>query len=174
MGKFLALMTVIAAIAAGGLMYYLQVYAYYEEVDASSEPVVLTTLGNTEEPILAEAFQGIDSDSSPLRYRACFTTPHSQAMLSETYIAYENPVPTTAPGWFDCFDAQAIGAALESGAALAFLSQANVIWGFDRVVAVTADGAGYAWHQMNHCGKEVFEEGRPAPENCPPRPDRGH
>ena len=92
--------------------------------------------------------RGIDADSSPLRFRACFSTPLSQAMLTETYRHYENPVPLVAPYWFDCFDAEAIGKALENGEALAFLSEAGIAPGVDRVVAVFADGRAFAWHQL--------------------------
>ena len=80
-------------------------------------------------------------------------------------------VPLNAPGWFDCFDAAEIGAALEDGTAIAFLGTANVVYGFDRIVAVTDDGRGFVWHQINHCGEEVFD-GNPPPEGCPPPPER--
>lgn len=173
MGKVLVSFIVVSAIAAGILMYYLQVYGFYEEVTPLGvEDVQLTSVSTgVSEPILYENFKAIDSDSSPLRYRACFTTPMSEAMLTETYVLYDSPVPLVAPGWFDCFDAQAIGAALEEGQAIAFLGTANITYGFDRVVAIFPDGAGYAWHQMNICGEEVFD-GNPPPPGCPPPPER--
>lgn len=171
-GKILTLVIVISAIVAGGLMYYLQVYGFYEEVQASGvEDVQLTTLtGGQPDPILSENFKAIDAASSPLRYRACFTTPMSEAMLTETYAVYDDPVPTVAPGWFDCFDAVAIGTALEDGRATAYLGTANISYGFDRVVAIFPDGRGYVWHQINACGREVFD-GNPPPPNCPPPPE---
>ena len=43
----------------------------------------------------------------------------------------------------------AIGAALESGEALAFLSEPEIHPGVDRVVAVFPDGRAFAWHQLN-------------------------
>ena len=91
--------------------------------------------------------------------------------LTETYEVYDQPTPLTAPGWFDCFDAQAIGAALEENQAIAFLGTANITYGFDRVVAIFPDGRGYAWHQINICGEEVFD-GNPPPPGCPPPPER--
>ena len=106
------------------------------------------------EAIVVENIEGIDADSSPLRFRACFTTPLTQATLTETYQLYDRPTPLTAPGWFDCFDADAIGEALERGEALAFLSQANIARGVDRVVAVFPDGRAFAWHQLNDTYKE--------------------
>ena len=172
-GKVLTILLVVSAIVAGGLMYYLQVYGFYEEVPSVGVgDVQLTALASgVSEPILSENFKAIDSESSPLRYRACFDTSMSEAMLTETYETYDDPIPLTAPGWFDCFDANAIGAALEAGEATAFLGTANVSYGFDRVVAIYPDGKGFVWHQINICGEEVFD-GNPPPQGCPPPPER--
>ncbi len=173
MGKFLAGFLVLSAIFAGVGMYYLQVYAFYEDVPANNvDDVQLTSLAsNGAEPVLYSDFQAIDSESSPLRYRACFSTEMSEAMLSETFVLYDDPVPNNAPGWFDCFDAQAVGAALEAGEATAYLGTANVIFGFDRVVAIDGNGNGFVWHQINDCGTATFD-GDPLPEGCPPAPER--
>ena len=124
------------------------------------------------EPLIVEEFQAIDAESSPLRYRACFTTTVSQALMTETYVIYDDPVPTVAPGWFECFDADEVGQALEEERAIAFLGTANIVYGFDRVVAVTEDGQGYVWHQLNICGEKAFD-GDPLPDHCPPKPESG-
>lgn len=171
MGKVLVVFLVASAVIAGAAMYYLQVYAFYDEVPVSaSGDVQLTTLAvGVPEPILYNDFHGIDSDSSPLRYRACFTTAMSEALLTETYVLYDNPIPNNAPGWFDCFDAQAIGTALEAGSATAYLGAANISYGFDRVVAIDGAGNGFVWHQINACGTAAFD-GDPLPQGCPPPP----
>lgn len=155
-GKIAAGSIVISAAVAGIAIYYLQVYAFYEPVSFTpGAEITLTTIeGGQPEPILAEDVTGIDADSSPLRFRACFTTPMSQAMLTETYVAYQGAEPLVAPGWFDCFDATEIGLALEQGEALAFLSQAGVATDVDRVVAVFPDGRAFAWHQINPAAKD--------------------
>lgn len=173
-GKVLTIVIVVSAILSGILMYYLQVYGFYNEVPATGDgDVMLTSVTSGEpEPILVEGFQAIDADSSPLRYRACFETTMSQALLTETYELYDNPIPNVAPGWFDCFDAEALGAALEEGNTLAFLGTANIHYGFDRVVAIAPDGKGYVWHQINICGEKVFD-GNPPPQGCPPPPEPG-
>lgn len=134
----------------GALLYWLQVYAFYQPVTFTpGQEISLTPIGSSEpEWIVADNVEGIDGDSSPLKFRACFTTPLSQAMLTETYQVYENPEPTIAPHWFPCFEAKALGAALESGEAIAFLSVANIRPDVDRVVAVLPDGRAYAWHQL--------------------------
>ncbi|WP_242650469.1 DUF6446 family protein [Cognatiyoonia koreensis] len=160
-----------SALVAGIAMYYLQVYAFYEEVPVDEENVQLTSLmSGTPEVILSENFQGIDSDSSPVRYRACFETDLSLALLTETYVGIDDAVPLVAPGWFDCFDAAQIGGDLEDGTALAFMGVENVTYGIDRVVAVYPDGRGYVWNQINFCGEVVFD-GDPVPEECPTPPE---
>jgi len=172
-GKILAATIIISAIVAGVALYYLQVYAFYDTVTPTgTDDVQMTAQATgTPEAILYEDFRAIDSDSSPIRYRACFSTTSSLEMLSETYQPYtEGAEPLNAPGWFDCFDADAIGAALEEGEARAFLGERDVEYGVDRVVAVTPDGRGYVWHQLNHCGAEVFD-GNPAPAGCPTPPE---
>ena len=118
----------------------------------------------------ARLFRAIDATSSPIRYRACFETSMSHAMLTKTYELDEQAVPLTAPGWFGCFDAAEIGAALEEGRALAFMGTANIEYGIDRVVAIHEDGRGWVWDQLNRCGEVVFD-GNAAPEGCPPPPD---
>ena len=151
MARILIVGMLVVAAVFGGAMYYLQVYAFYKPVSFTpGAEITLTTIASGQpEAILAEDITGIDADSSPLRFRACFSTPLTQAMLSETYVTYPSATPLVAPGWFDCFDATAIGTALERGEALAFLSQANIHTDVDRVVAVFPDGRAFAWNQLN-------------------------
>jgi hypothetical protein len=168
-GKIAALVIMVASIVAGAALYYLQVYGFYEDVSDEVAEVQLTSLATqTPEPIVAEAISAIDADSSPIRFRACFTTSASLAMLSETYVVLERATPRNAPEWFDCFDAAAIGATLDAGTALAFLGEKNVAFGVDRIVAVTEDGRGYIWHELNDCGEKAYD-GTIVGEECPRR-----
>lgn len=169
-GKFVVAAIVISAAIAGAALYYLQIYGFYTDVDAPEQGVSLVSLSDgAPETIPTVAFQGIDADSSPIRYRACFTTTLSLALLTETYQPMPDATPRNAPGWFDCFDAEDIGAQLETGTAIAFVSQKNVHFGVDRIVAITADGRGYAWHELNDCGEKSYD-GTIVGEACPPRP----
>lgn len=142
---------VLTSAFAGMFLWYTAERAFYEPVafltGAEMRLVLLTT--NQPEAILVDNIVGIDASSSPIKFRACFTTPLSLAMLSETYQLYEAAEPLVAPSSFDCFDAETIGRALESGEALAFLSEPDIHQGVDRVVAVFPDGRGYAWHQLH-------------------------
>lgn len=159
------------AFAAGVAMYYLQVYAFYDEITGDIENVQLQSVVSGEsEPVLFENFQGIDADSSPLRFRACYQMPASLAMLTETYVVLDTAEPRVAPSWFACFDAAQIGADINDGVAIPFMGQKNVTYGIDRIVAVYADGRAYAWHEINRCGEVVFD-GEPAPEGCPVPPE---
>lgn len=162
----------ITALVAGAAMYYLQVYAYYDDVSAQIEDVQLVSVLTGEpEGILFENLTAIDSDSSPLRFRACFTAGLSQALLTDTYVISDDAEPRVAPGWFDCFDAEQIGEDLSTGIAVGFMGQENIQYGIDRVIAVYPDGRAYAWHQINFCGEVVFD-GNPVPPECPPAPER--
>ncbi|SLN30817.1 hypothetical protein ROJ8625_01389 [Roseivivax jejudonensis] len=170
-GKVLTLFLVAAALAAGLAMYYLQVYAFYEDVPENDAEIVLMRAGeDTAEPIPFETFEGIDADSSPIRYRACFSTEVSLEAARERFEAYPDAAPRVAPGWFSCFDAEAIGEMIADGRAGVFLSEANIEYGIDRVVAITEDGFGYVWHEINDCGEKSYD-GTPLGEDCPPRPE---
>jgi len=149
-GKIAGILIVGISLIAGAAIYYLQVYGYYEDVTDKVREIQLTSVATGDlEPILADNIQAIDANSSPLRYRACFTTPHSQAMLTESFVVFETPEPLNAPGWFDCYSAREIGEALQNETAIAYLAEANVHDGVDRVVAVFDDGRAFAWHQLN-------------------------
>lgn len=140
---------------AGVAIYYLQVYGYYKDVDLNTVDLRLTSVVSDEpEMILTQDVQAIDADSSPLRFRACFTTPASLAMLTETFVIYDNATPLTGPGWFECYDAAKVGEALDNGRAIAFLAQADIRDGVDRVIAVFDDGRAFAWHQLNEKYKD--------------------
>jgi hypothetical protein len=168
-GKIIVIGIMIAALIAGVSLYYLQVYGFYQQVSAERGEVTLVSLGTQEpEEIAADGFEGIDADSSPIRYRACFTTDLSLALLTETYQMVEGVAPRNAPDWFGCFDAPAIGAELAAGTALTFLGQKNIHYGVDRIVAITADGRGYVWHELNDCGEKAYD-GTVVGEECPPQ-----
>ncbi|MCF2904493.1 DUF6446 family protein [Octadecabacter sp. CECT 8868] len=167
-----------SALIAAVLMYYQLVYAGYAELTRSEvgEIQLVSVVSGESEPIMLDNLKAIDTVEDGVRlsgaisFRACFDTPHSQAMLSETFVIFDDAVPLNAPPWFDCFNAQEIGLALEEGAAIAFLSEENISFGVDRVVAVLPDGRGFVWHQLNACGEAVFD-GESNPEGCPDVPE---
>lgn len=149
-GKAIAAVIALTALLAGAAIYYLQVYAFYQAARLASEggevEMKITLAGGQVIDLPVSDFEAIDADSSPIRFRACFTAHLPQDAGLVPYPAAE---PLTAPGWFDCFDAAAIGAALETGAATAYLSQPGIADGVDRVIAVYAGGRAFAWHQLN-------------------------
>ncbi len=172
-GKIIGGAIMISALVAGAALYYLQVYGFYSEVEASGDmDVQLVSLVSDEpEPVLYSRFRAIDADSSPIRFRACFETQASLALLTETYVSLDAPAPRNAPGWFNCFDAAAIAAEIDAGTALTFLGQKNIHYGVDRIVAITEDGRGYIWHELNDCGAKAYD-GTVVGEECPPLPAR--
>lgn len=164
-GRFAAGALVASGVVAGGAMYYLQVYGYYQTLEPQIGYQVAHRDGSAR--LTIADFAGIDSDSSPLRYRACFTVVGA---LPE-FVAYDGAGPLTAPGWFSCFDATRIGGDLAVERARAVLVDANFRYGFDRVMALYPDGRAYVWPQINACGAAHFD-GDPVPPGCPPAPER--
>jgi hypothetical protein len=168
-GRAFVTFTLASALLAPGAIYYLHVYGYYRTLspDQAAQQVVTLSDGSVA-PLAVTAAEAIDATSSPIRYRACLAASQPDPA---TLAPYPDPVPLNAPGWFDCFDAPALGAALEQGTARAFLAQAHTPWGIDRVIAFTGDGRAWVWPQINRCGKAVFD-GKPLPDGCPPPPEK--
>jgi hypothetical protein len=154
-------------------MYYSQVYAFYQTMPVSGEDDVqlVSRLTGLPGSVAHDDYRAIDADSSPIRYRACFVTPLRPADLLATHVVIPGAVPRTAPPWFHCYDADAIGAALDAGTATAFLGQKNVRYGVDRIVAITDDGRGFAWNELNDCGEKAYD-GTQTGQACPPRPGK--
>ncbi len=171
-GKVMVGSIVVAAAVAGVGIWYAQERAFYHAVSAEDAQVKLTSVATgTPETILAQNIQAIDSESSPIRYRACFETPVSLATLTETYEVFDRASPLVAPDNFTCFDAEEIGVALENEDAIAFMGQKHIEYGIDRVVAIFPNGRGFAWNQINACGKSAFA-GNPLPLGCPLPPEK--
>lgn len=170
-GKFVVIVIVLGALVFGAGLWYTQVYGYYYEVaPRPGQDVMLVAQGSGQpEPIAYADFRAIDADSSPIRFRACFTTPVDPAVLAAGFVAAPDKTPRVAPGWFDCFDADAIAAEIEAGTAATWLGAKNIAYGVDRIVAITAGGRGFVWHDLNDCGEKAYD-GTQVGEDCPPRP----
>lgn len=136
-GKRLILGLVAIAAAMGAGLYYALVFAWFVQVDGLPG-VTIDGAG-----VAVADYRGLDGDASPLKLRACFTV--DPALVAGP--AAVNPAPLVAPGWFDCFDAAAIGAALEAGQARAVVAEAAPA-GFQRIVAVYPDGRAFMWRQV--------------------------
>nr|WP_154336831.1 DUF6446 family protein [Paracoccus sp. S-4012] len=145
-------MLLLVALLTGVAVWYLQVYAFYDPVDepwnelTGAQEIVLTDASGAEHPVAITDFRAIDASSSPIRYRACFEIDPA---LAATAQPYEGATPLNGPNWFHCYSARALTADLESGAATAYLGQAEVRPDVDRVIAVYPDGRAFAWHQLN-------------------------
>ena len=167
-GKILVITILLTSFLAGATMYYLQVYGFYAKVGIEqSKGISLVNLATKEaEQIEVLNFQGIDADSSPIRFRACFKVNQSIDFLREEYKTLKNAMPRNAPNWFECFNAKRIGEDLSAGLATAFLGNKNFEYGIDRYIVIYPDGRGYAWHELNDCGEKLYD-GSTKDENCP-------
>lgn len=167
-GKILSIIILLCATLAGGALFYFQVYGFYERLDASPENqvMILAADGTGARAVDVTDFQAIDAYSSPIRFRACFAVDPSVAQGD--YIAADKAEPRNAPYWFDCFNAETIGAAVKSGAVKVFVGQKNIAYGVDRLVAIGPDGRGWIWHELNECGEKSYD-GTVVGEACPDR-----
>ena len=169
-GKIFTILIVIATCAVAAGMYYAQVYAYYYDIEANGESdVMLTPLAGGAPVITSYSdFQAIDRESSPLAYRACFYTDLTLPEAARLYEPYEGASPRVTPHWFTCYQGEEIGAQIEAGRAHVFTGKRNIEYGIDRVVAITDQGRGYVWHEINDCGDKACD-GSPLGEDGPPR-----
>ncbi|MEM9795291.1 MAG: DUF6446 family protein [Pseudomonadota bacterium] len=168
MGKFAVLLILLSTLIGGVAIWYTQTRAFWSEIDGPVTLTLATEDGLTTLP--AQDVRAIASTSSPLGFRACF-----QHLVQMDALGSDLPVtpmpdaaPTIPPDWFDCFDAPAIGALLAGGDARAFLAYPNVAYGVDRIVALAPDGRGWAWHELNDCGRKAYD-GTPVGQACPDR-----
>ncbi len=147
-GRLTVIAIVVITILFGIGVWYASTRAYYEQLDSAE--IGLQRPDGSVLFLEVAGFEGIDAETSPLRFRACFAVEAAVLpVITPEAMAYEDPTPLTAPNWFDCFDAAAIGADLEAGEAQAWLGLRNIERGVDRVVALYPDGRAYAWHQLN-------------------------
>ena len=168
-GKIISVILLSCAILAGAGLYYLQVFHYYERLPSEGAQVTAMARDGAPRPLPISGFEAIDADSSPIRYRACFDTSLSLEVAVQTFEPYGGrTAPRRAPWWFGCFDADALGAQISAGQAQVFTSLRNLEFGIDRVVAITADGRGYIWHEVNECGDKAYD-GSPLGKDCPDR-----
>ncbi|MEP3345364.1 MAG: DUF6446 family protein [Litoreibacter sp.] len=168
-GKIIGIGIMVIALIAGAGLYYLQVYHFYDKVAVPDAVELVSVSSGEPEEIIADDITAINATSSPIRYRACFSTPMSHSLLTESYELAHGAIPLTAPDWFDCFNATEIGDALQDGSALAFLGRENIEYGVDRIVVIFDDGRGYVWQQLNDCGQKAYDGTAVGPE-CPARP----
>lgn len=145
-GKIAAVFLIGGGLAAGAGVWYTQEYAFFDRIDpASPEARITVETQAGPVPLDLTGFEGINADSSPIRWRIC-----GQATdLPQGMVPAPASEPLNGPRWFSCYDAPRIGADLVSGAATAYLAQAEVRPNVDRILAVYPDGRVYGWHEYN-------------------------
>ena len=147
-GKIMASMLVLTALLVGVAVWYLQVYGFYEEVDeiTGADQMLVTLADGSTRPVPVGGFHAIDADSSPIRWRACFTLDPAQVADAAPY---DGATPLNGPHWFRCYSARGLTADLAAGNAVAVLGQSEIRPDVDRVIVVYPDGRAFGWHQFN-------------------------
>lgn len=143
---------VFIAVFAVALFYSIN-FAYYTKTNAESFELAGLEVTN---------YREIDGETSPIKFRACFSLPEGTTLYGEG----EGATPLVAPFWFDCFDAKKLTEDLEAGTVNAVAFDDNKPFGVTSYIVVYPNGEGFAWRQRNECGDAVFS-GEDAPEDCP-------
>ncbi len=169
-GKIAAGGIIVASALAGFGIWYTQTYAYHVPGPVQDQITLTTLLAETVQLDVTD-YTAIRSESSPLGFRACFTLAEPPMGFTETYDRPADTGPTIAPGWFDCYDARQIGEDIGAREAIALMGTKNIAYGIDRIIALYPDGTGFAWHQLNNCGRKSYD-GSAVGEECPPRADQ--
>ena len=139
-GKIIGVSLVSFTILFAGVLYYFQVFAYYEKAN----PVSFLTVGDRQ--IRVENYKGIDSKTSGLKLRGCFeTNPRDLYGLPTP----KHATPLGAPFWFGCFDSGKIQKAIDKNMMKVYLAAENEIEGIDRIIAVFESGRAFQWRQLN-------------------------
>jgi hypothetical protein len=136
-GRLVVIGLLAFAVIFGAGLWYAQVYAFFTPVEG------VTRIRIAGESVPVSEYRGVDGTSSPLKLRGCFRVDPASVKGPVA----DDPTPLTAPFWFDCFDAGAIGGALERGEARAVLAARDEPPGFSRMIAVFPDGRAYQWRQ---------------------------
>ncbi|MDA9789761.1 DUF6446 family protein [Amylibacter sp.] len=103
--------------------------------------------GGVPEEILLDGLSATSDNAIPESLWACFETPLSMGLLTESYEVTEDVMPTNPVSSLPCFDAENVVAAITDGEAVAFVGERDVWPGVDRVVAVYQNGRAVAWNQ---------------------------
>jgi hypothetical protein len=103
--------------------------------------------GGAAEEILFDGLTATSDNAIPESLWACFQTPLSMGLLTESYEVTEDVAPTNPVSSLPCFDAENVMTAISDGQAVAFVGERDVWPGVDRVVAVYLDGRAVAWNQ---------------------------
>jgi hypothetical protein len=138
-GRWLVLGLLGFAALFGVVLVYMQYFAFYQRVEG------VETLRFGRYAIPVAGYAGLDAASSPLKLRGCFTL--DPAALDGLPPATE-ATPLTPPPWFRCFDAEALGHDLDTGAARAYRLAEDAPEAFDVMLAAYPDGRGFLWRQL--------------------------
>ncbi|WP_304615955.1 DUF6446 family protein [Paracoccus sp. (in: a-proteobacteria)] len=150
-GKIAIVTLLGGGIAAGAGVWYTQEYAFFDRIDPASPEAEITVETETGPvPLALTAFEGINADSSPIRWRICGRAE----TLPEGMIPAPNSLPLNGPRWFSCYNAPQIGADLQSGTATAWLAQSEVRTDVDRILVTYPDGRVFGWHEYNEKNPE--------------------
>lgn len=143
-GRAVIISMLVFAAVAGGALYYLQGFHYYQRVAG------LASIEIGGQSFAVSGYEGLDNPVLPLRLRGCFRLDDPDGALSAGGEA-ASPAPFAAPFWFECWDPAALDADLQAGRAQAVLAEIAGEGDFEtqRIVVIYPDGRAYQWRRLS-------------------------
>jgi len=139
-GKVTVILLISVILIFGVVFFYFQTFAYYAKISDKENIIV------NNKNIRVHDYVGIRSDVSKLKLRGCFKVDPSLFKLLDIN---QKAAPLSAPFWFDCFDYKDIQSDIDKGFLKAYLAEKDEAPGIDRYIAISQDGMGYEWRQLN-------------------------
>ena len=81
-------------------------------------------------------------------------TANVNSYFFEDFDINDKASPLSAPFWFKCFNYEEIQSDIDKGVLKAYLAEENETPGIDRYIAISKNGLGYEWRQLN----EIFNK----------------
>ena len=92
-GRLVVIAIVLVTAVFAGAQWWFQTRAYYEPIESAD--LLVTLADGSTEALAIDGFSGIDADTSPLRFRGCFTVADPAALVARA-AAYPEAAPLIA------------------------------------------------------------------------------
>ena len=86
-GRVVVVAILLITAVFGGFQWWFHTRAYYAPIESAELAIALDD--STEMTLSYSDFEGIDADTSPLRFRACFTLDVSALAATEGAVTYD-------------------------------------------------------------------------------------
>jgi hypothetical protein len=146
-GRWLVLGIIGVTAVFAAAQWWFQTRAYYAPIESAD--LFVTTLTGEVLTLTPETFEGIDADTSPLRFRVCFTLDEAGLAAAGQGAPSRSPRPSPRRAGSTASTPPPSARRWRPARPRPSSRERNARAGVDRVFAVFPDGRVYGWHQLN-------------------------